>query len=214
MAAHVRPAPLSHSSLPKLPQKHVTPLGRIVFGALCSPRENPNSGEVEWNLGFVLPVAESESILEAIEQALATKRAADPRFPAASDKLKMPYRMSTKKLEDGSREDDPDNLLFNFKRKAQYRTKTGDTETRTRPALYDSRGMVVTETVSNIPGGSTGKVVFEVYVYDMPGSKGVQLQLHGFQIAELKTNQVELQPIEGGWISEEADPIAAALAAS
>ena len=189
-------------------------MGRIAFGALCSPRENPNSGQVEWNLGFVLSVDESAPLLEAIEQALAEKRATDPRFPASNDKLKMPYRMSTKKLEDGSREDDPDNLLWNFKRKAQYRTKTGETETRTRPALYDSRGMIVTDTLSNVPGGTTGKVVYEIYCYDMPGTKGVQLQLHGFQIAELKTNQVELQPIEGGWISEDADPIAAALAAS
>lgn len=151
--------------------------------------------------------------MEIIEQALAVKRASDPRFPATNEKLKMPYRMSTKKLEDGTKEDDPENLLWNFKRKAKYRSKTGDTETRPRPQLYDSRGMIVTEAVSNVPGGSLGKVIFEPYVYDMAGSKGVQLQLHGFQISELKTMEVELQPIEGGWVSEEADPIAAALAA-
>lgn len=194
--------------------KHVTPLGTIVFGALCDPRENPNSGKIEWNLGFVLSLADSEPLMEAIEQALADKRAHDARFPATNDKLKMPYRMSTKKLEDGSREDDPDNLLWNFKRMAQYRTKTGDTKNNTRPSIYDSRGMVVTESVNSIPGGTTGKAVYEVYCYDMPGTKGVQLQLIGFQIAQMKTTQVELQPIEGGWISEEADPIAAALAAS
>ena len=193
--------------------KHVTPLGTIVFGAVVNPRENPNSGQIEWNLGFVVPLDKSDSILAVIEQALTEKRAADPRFPETNEKLRLPYRPSMKKLEDGSKEEDPENLLFSFKRKAQYRTKSGDVRNNTRPAIYDSRGMVVTESVANIPGGTTGKAVYEVFVYDMPGSKGVQLQLVGFQIAEMKTMEVELQPIEGGWISEEADPIAAALAA-
>lgn len=196
-----------------MPQSLVTPLGTIVFGSICDPRENPNSGRVEWNMGFVVPLTQCDSIMEAIEQALADKRAADPRFPAKNDGLRMPFRPSMKKLEDGTKEDDPDNILFSFKRNAEYKTKTGETKTNSRPAIYDSRGMVVTDLVSVIPGGSTGKVVYQVYVYDMPGSKGVQLQLSGFQIAELKTNQVELQPIEGGWVSEEVDPIAAALAA-
>lgn len=209
---HVSPAfnrPLTVTNL----ANHVTPLGTIVFGSIVDPRENPNSGKFEWNMGFVVPLADAGSIMEAIEQALIDERARNPRFPATNEKLLLPYRPSMKKLDDGTKEDDPDNLLFSLKRNAQYKTKTGEVRTNSRPAIYDSRGMVVTESVRSIPGGTTGKAVYECYVYDMPGSKGVQLQLRGFQIYEMKANQVELAPIEGGWVSEDADPIAAALAA-
>jgi hypothetical protein len=192
---------------------HVSPLGTIVFGNIVDPRENPNSGRIEWNIGVVIPLSDAESLLKIIESALAEKRALDTRFPTSNDKLHMPYRMSQKKLEDGSKEDDPDNLLFTFKRNARYQTRGGETKTNPRPSLYDSLGRIVTETVHVVPGGTTGKVIFEPFVYDMPGSKGVQFQLRGFQIAEMKKQEFELQPIEGGWVSEEEDPIAAALAA-
>lgn len=193
----------------------VTPLGAFVFGTLVEPRENPNSGKLEWNMGFVVPLNESEKLMALIEDALADFRQRNPKFPATNDKLHLPFRPSMKKDETGERVEDPDNLLFSFKRNAHKRSKTGETSNNTPPSLYDSLGRNVTGTIDRVPTGSTGKVVFDVYVYDMPGAKGVSFQLVGFQIAQMKEQAVELPPIEGGWVPDdtEVDSIAAALAA-
>ena len=185
----------------------------MVFGSLVDPRENPNSGKPEWNLGFVVSVSDAETIFQAIEQALEEKRSRDLRFPKGNEGLKMPYRPSEKKDETGQKVVDPENLLFSFKRNAQVTTKTGEIKNTTPPSLYDSAGKIVTGTIGGIRGGTTGKVVYEVYVYDRAGSKGVSLQIVGFQIAQLAKDTIELAPIEGGWVSEELDPIAAALMA-
>ncbi len=192
----------------------VTPVGTIVFGSIIEARENPNSGKVEWNLGLVIGVQESEVILDAIEQALAAKRAADPRFPATNDKLRFPYRISEKKDDDGIKQPDPDFLLWSIKRNSTYKTKTGEVAKQSPPALYDSLGRLVTGTIERIPPRSTGKAVYDIYIYDMPAMKGVSLQLKGFQIAELRQDDAQLTPIEGGWVPEgnELDSIAAALA--
>ena len=192
----------------------VTPIGTIVFGSIIEARENPNSGKVEWNLGLVLSNEDSETILEAIEQALAAKRTADPRFPATNEKLKFPYRMSEKKNEEGVKEPDPDNMLWSFKRNSTYKTKTGEQAKQAPPSLYDSLGRVVTGTIERIPPRSTGKVVYDIYVYDMPAMKGVSLQVKGFQVAELRQDEAQLAPIEGGWVADESelDSITAALA--
>lgn len=191
----------------------VTPIGAMVFGNVVEPRENPNSGKVEWNLGFVLSLEDSDSIIQNIQAAVAAKRAANPKFPATDDKLRFPYKPSMKRNEEGELEPDPENLLWNFKRNTTYQTKTGEQKTNTPPALYDSLGRIVTGTIPRVPAGTTGKVVYDIYVYDMPGSKGVSLQIKGFQVAELKKTEEELPPIEGGWVPEEIDSIAAALAA-
>lgn len=192
--------------------KFVSPIGAMVFGSIVEPRENPNSGKVEWNLGFVLSLEDSNSIMENIATAVAAKRAANPKFPQTDDKLKFPYRPSQRRNEEGEKEMDPDNLLWNFKRNATYQTKTGEIKQNNPPALYDSLGRLVTGTIDRVPSGTTGKVVYDIYVYDMPGAKGVSLQIVGFQIAEMKKIETDLAPIEGGWVPDEIDDIAAALA--
>jgi hypothetical protein len=193
--------------------KFVSPIGAMVFGSIVEPRENPNSGKVEWNLGFVLGLEESNTIMENIATAVAAKRAANPKFPQTDDKLKFPYRPSIRRNEEGEKEPDPDSLLWNFKRNATYQTKTGEIKQNNPPALYDSLGRLVTGTIDRVPSGTTGKVVYDIYVYDMPGAKGVSLQIVGFQIAEMKKIETDLAPIEGGWVPDEIDDIAAALAA-
>lgn len=190
-----------------------TPIGTLVFGTLTDPRENPNNGKLEWNAGFVLPTAECEGLLGVIEDALTDMRSRKSTFPATNDKLHFPYRLSNKRLENGEREEDPDKLLWNFKRNAERRSKTGETTKNTPPNLYDANGKVVTGTVPRVPSGSTGRFVYDVYVYDMPGMKGVSFQIKGFQIAQLKEISLDLPPIEGGWVPDdtEVDAIASVL---
>ena len=139
-----------------------TKIGTMVFGNIVEPRENPNSGKVEWNLGFVLSLEDSNSIMENIATALAAKRAANPKFPQTDDKLKFTYRPSQRRNEEGEKELDPDNLLWNFKRNATYQAKTGEIKQNTPPTLYDSLGRIVTGSVDRIPSGTTGKVVYDI----------------------------------------------------
>lgn len=194
----------------------VTPVGRLVFGNLVSPRANPNNDQLEYTAGLVLSIEESEGILANIEQALAEHRVKNPLFPPVNDKLYFPYEVSKKKNEAGELIEEPGSLLWKFKLKAQYRDRnTGEWVNKTPPALYDSLGRVVTGKVDRIPGGSEGKVVYDIFVYDQKSSKGVQLQIRGFQIGKLEQRGIELQPIEGGFIAgeDDIDLIGAALAA-
>lgn len=190
----------------------VTQVGRYAFGALTEPRTNPNSQKIEYNCGFVLSEADSEDIFANMEKAIEAKRAADPRFPKDNSALRFPFRESTKKLEDGTKEVVPGEYLWNFKRNAEIQRKTGELVRNNPPAIYDSLGRIVTGQVERFASGTTGKVVYDVYVYNMAGSKGVSLQLVGFQIAELKRGEVALSAIEGGWVSETEDDFAAVLA--
>jgi hypothetical protein len=190
----------------------VTSVGRYAFGALLEPRTNPNSSKLEYNVGFVLSEQDSEDIFAQMEKALEAKRAGDPRFPKDNSALRFPFRESTKKLEDGTKEVVPGEYLWNFKRNAEIQRKTGEMARNTPPVIYDSLGRIVTAQISRFASGTTGKVVYDVYVYNMAGSKGVSLQLVGFQIAELKRDEVALPTIEGGWVADADEDFAAVLA--
>jgi len=193
--------------------KHVSPIGKYVFGALIEPRTNA-FGISQWTVGLVLQEDEAQPLFTLIEEALEAKRVGNPRFPATNEGLKMPFFPGTKLLPDGTREEIPGEFLFKFARKLERKTKTGEVTRNTPPAIYDSLGRVINGKVDQIGGGSTGKAVFEIYVYDNGGIRGVTLQLLGFQIAELKTRELELPPIEGGFVAEQSedDDIAAVLA--
>lgn len=195
---------------------YVTPVGRIAFNSLISPRVNPNSGLMEYGCGFVLSHEDSESILANIERALEEYRVKNPKFPATNEKLIFPYEPSMRKKEDGTKEPELGLLLWKFKTKAQYKDKnTGELVNRTPPAIYDSLGRVVTGRIDRIPTNSEGKMVYEIYVYDMQANKGVQLQIRGCQVSKLEKSGPELTPIEGGWTPDEdsIDVIGAVLAA-
>lgn len=197
--------------------RFVTPIGRIAFGALTTPRVNDNNGKTEWHLGLVLKEEECEEIFANIETALAEQRQRDLRFPKDNSRLNMPYQPSmTKDEQTGEKVPVDGELLFKFKRNAVRTLRTGETERMDPPKIYDSTGRVVNPaTIGRIGGGTTGKAVYELYVYNMTAAKGVQMQLIGFQICELKQpDEVQLDPIEGGWIAEEseADEIAGLLA--
>lgn len=193
--------------------KNLSNVGRFAFGALLEPR--PNSfGAMEWALGFVISEDAAMPMFDVIESALQQKRAEQPRFPKTNDGLRMPFRVSEKKMEDGTKQVVPGEYLFKFSRKLERKMKTGETSRNTPPAIYDSLGRVINGKINRIGGGTTGKVVYDVFVYDSPAAKGVAFQLVGFQIAELKTSELELPPIEGGFVAEqtEDDDIAAVLA--
>jgi hypothetical protein len=193
--------------------KHLTNVGKYVFGSIVEPRTNA-FGVSQWSVGLVLQEADAQPLFELIEQYLEEKRVGNARFPKTNDGLKMPFFPSTKLLPDGTKEEVPGEFLFKFVRKFERKNKSGELTRNTPPAIYDSLGRVINGKVDRISSGSTGKAVFEVYVYDNAGVRGVTFQLLGFQIAELKVQELELPPIEGGFVAEqtEDDDIAAVLA--
>lgn len=197
-------------------QKATKAIGRIAFGSIIEPRLNESSGKTEWALGWVIEEAEAQDIFDAIEQGLTEMRQRDPRFPKDNSKLYMPFSQSMKKDESGEKVPVDGELLFKFKRNAHRTLRTGDQQPNTAPMLYDSTGRLVDpKTIGRVAGGSTGRPIYEVYVYSMPAAKGVQLQLVGFQVDKLQQEEtIALPPIEGGWVAEqsEADEIAELLA--
>jgi hypothetical protein len=197
--------------------KEATPIGRIAYSSLITPRLNENNGKNEYSLGFVLKEEDCEEIFAKIEKVLEETRQRDPRFPKDNSKLNMPYKPSmTKDEQTGEKVPVEGELLFNFKRNATRTLRTGEVVRNDPPMIYDSTGRLVDpNSIGRIGSGTTGKAVYEFYVYNMAAAKGVQMQLVGFQISELKRpEEIQLAPIEGGWVAEEseADEIAGLLA--
>jgi hypothetical protein len=179
-------------------QKRITPVGRFVYGALIEPRTT-DFGKTEWLAAVVLSEADSEPLFAAIEEVLAAKRADNSKFPADNSKLRMPFRPSEKKNEAGEKELVEGEFLWTFTRRLERKGREGETVRNTPPVIYDSLGNVITGKLNMIGGGTMGKAVYEMYVYDAPANKGVSLQLVGFQISELSVApEQKLDPIEGG----------------
>lgn len=197
--------------------RHATKaIGRIAFGSVVEPRVNDTSGKTEYSIGWVASEDETQDILSIIELSLEEERKRNSYFPKSNEKLHFGFTQSMKKDESGEKVPDEGMLLFKFKRNAHRTLKTGEQTLNTPPHIYDATGRLVdSKTIGQIGAGSTGRVIFETYVYDMKAAKGVQLQLVGFQIEKIRQEEaIELPPIEGGWVAEqsEADALAQMLA--
>lgn len=179
----------------------LTPIGRIVWGSLVEPRENQANGEMEWSLGLVCSEVECEAIFEAIESALSEARAKDLKFPRDNSKLYLPFQPAMKKGEDGELEPDEGFVTLKFKRKRMIR-KRGASEKamNTPPRIYDSTGKFVE--LPDVPRGSKGKAVFDMYTYNTATTKGLSFGLRGFQVVELFERDDSIPAVEGGWRAE------------
>ena len=179
----------------------LTPIGRIVWGSLVEPRENQANGEMEWALGLVCSEEECQPIFEAIESALSEARAKDLKFPRDNSKLYLPFQPAMKKGEDGELEPEEGCVTLKFKRKRMIR-KRGASEktTNTPPRIYDSDGKFVE--LPDVPRGSRGKAVFDMYTYNTATTKGLSFGLRGFQVVELFEREDSIPAVEGGWRAE------------
>ncbi len=188
----------------------LTPIGVYVWGHLIEPGENKNSGELEWNIGIVCPEDECQPIFTRVEEVLAEARRRDPLFPKDNSKLLLPFSPALKKNEAGELEPNEGFVTLKMKRKRMIKRRdAGERTVNTPPRIYDSEGKSVV--VPQIPRGSKGKAVFDVFAYNMKASKGVSFGLKGFQIVELVTMDDTLPPVEGGWRAEsELDQLLAA----
>jgi hypothetical protein len=187
--------------------KHVTSIARVAFNSIINPRTS-DFGKTSWDVGVVLTEKDSQSIFQAIEDEVTRYRdtnAKGKELPS-NDKLKMPWRQSVRQNEDGEKVPVEGEFLWVFKRPVSYPDRRNGGEMKnTPPLIYDSMGKIV-DGLQEVPNQTTGKVVYEVGIYNRMGNSGVTLRLVGFQIAEMGAGSgVDLTPIEGGTFVAEED---------
>ena len=177
-----------------------TDVQEVAFAYLSEPRENL-SGALEWNIGLNVPNESLSQFMDACDNEIADKQKAG-RFPKPTpDGWNTPWKDSYKKEEDGSKTLVDTHKLVMFKRKVERKMR-GETVRNNPPVIFDSLGQKVPNP-PRLGSGSKVKVIYQPYAYDT-AVKGVQFQLMGLQIVELKAPPSELSvaPVEGGWQAE------------
>ena len=177
-----------------------TDVQEVAFAYLTEPRENL-SGALEWNIGLNVPNESLDQFMTACDEEIISKQKAG-KFPKPTpDGWNTPWKDSYKKEEDGSKTLVDTHKLVIFKRKVERKMR-GEIVRNNPPIIFDSLGQKVPNP-PRIGSGSKVKVIYQPYAYDT-AVKGVQFQLMGLQIVELKAPPSELAvaPVEGGWQAE------------
>ena len=178
-----------------------TDIQEVAFAYLNEPRENLGRS-LEWTVGLNVPNKDVEQFLAACDAEIADKQKVG-RFPKPTPTgLKTPIKDSYKKEEDGTKTLVDTHKLVVFKRKVERKLR-GEIVRNNPPLVFDSLG----QKVPNPPrfgGGSKVKVIYQPYAYDTASMVGVQFQLMGLQIVELKlaASEIVMAPVEGGWQAE------------
>ena len=175
--------------------------GRMCFGSLVEPRVTDYGSE--WSCAIELTNEEAQPLVEAMMAAVDDAAARDPKWKPGKEYL--PYGVAKDKQEDGTLVDNPDKMLFRFKRKTEKKYR-GELTKQDPPILWDSLGRVVNGQVKEVGWGSIIKVQFEFYPYNM-GNCGIATELQGIQIIELKERELAPPPVEGGWVVDSEDEV-------
>lgn len=189
-----------------------SPIGTLAFGNLTNA-EPDLSDRMVWQGSMRFPNEAIGPLADAIDEAVAEYRKADPSFPEDVTKLQLPIKPAQDKdpeNPDGDRIESKTETIVKFVRKLEWKEKkTGKVHQRSAPTIYDAAGTVCNETVGEVGWGSTGRMYFKAIAYDFKGKKGVSFALEGFQIKELKTKDagVTAAPIEGGWIAPPSNEV-------
>ena len=177
-----------------------TTVQEIAFAYVTEPRENL-SGNYEWTVGLNVPNEDLSQFMDAFDEEIKDKQK-QGRFPKPTpDGLNTPWKNSYKKEDDGTKTLVDTHKLVVFKRKVERKVR-GEIVRNNPPIIFDSLGQKVPNP-PQLGGGSKVKVIYQPYAYDT-AVKGVQFQLMGLQIVELKAPPTEMSvaPVEGGWQAE------------
>lgn len=170
---------------------HTTPKGISVYPKLIEP-------DTKFNKDGVYSVRvkfskEDEDALIAELTALANEAYAAERKEKKKKTLKRaenPWKPEVEKVYDDEgtviEENETGFMLFNFKLKAQVKSKTGKI-IHMKPRLYDAKGVYIGNVEGlSIGGGSEIKVAFTVrpFMTDTIGF-GISLQIQGVQVIKL-----------------------------
>lgn len=177
-----------------------TDVQEVAFAFVTEPRENL-SGALEWNVGLNVPNESLQQFMDAFDAEIADKQKAG-KFPKPTPgNLNTPWKDSYKKDEDGTKILVDTHKLVIFKRKVERKVR-GELTRNNPPTIFDSLGQRVPNP-PRVGSGSKVKVIYQPYAYDT-AVKGVQFQLMGLQIVELKAvaSEIVMAPVEGGWQAE------------
>ena len=187
---------------------------RVAFGSLKEPEENL-SRQLEWHLSVEMEEADFKSIEENIANEMEEKMRMG-KFPAEKrGKMYMPFKPATMKDPNGGdkRVVKEGFVLVSFKRKHQIMVR-GQSKIQAPPTIWDGSGLNITN-LPNCPEPGNGSIVvvrYQPYAYDNV-QVGVQLQLIGVQIVELKEYKDEpMEAIDGAFrVEETQDSISSLL---
>ena len=177
-----------------------TDVQEVAFAFVTEPRENL-SGALEWNVGLNVPNESLQQFMDAFDAEIADKQKAG-KFPKPTPgNLNTPWKDSYKKDEDGTKTLVDTHKLVIFKRRVERKMR-GEIVRNNPPIIFDSLGQKVPNP-PRVGSGSKVKVIYQPYAYDT-AVKGVQFQLMGLQIVELKAaaSEITMAPVEGGWQAE------------
>lgn len=197
-------------------QQITTPIGIAVYPWLNKP-DTKFKEEGEYRISMVLGQDESEPLRAIADKAFADNIAAvkkeliDKGEGAKAKQLKsgaLPYAAQVDK-ETG---DETGNYVFKFSMKAQFTSKKTGMVEKMAPALFDSQGKPMTDTIY---GGSKVRISAAINPwYTAALGAGVSFRLRGVQIIELVTSSggdassMGFGAIEDGYVAK-ADPLGA-----
>ena len=170
--------------------QRVSPLGRYAFGSVIDVTKNLND-EDEWLLWLELSVEQSEPLIQLVEDEI--KLGYDEFGKGWGDKAKLnkPYKQATMPDPEGGskRVENPDALIWVFKRKGQYMDhKTRTMKPKTPPVIVDSDGIPVKMDDRPAVGyGSTVKALFHSDHYQWKGSKGIAISACGLNLSAMQS---------------------------
>jgi len=147
--------------------KGVTPAGIAIWPKLLEPDTKFDEAGV-FSLKLKLTEEEAAPLIEKIEKV--AKDAYEEAVADATPKNRAKLQMARPSYEPEYDEDGnaTDNVIFGFKMKASgINRKTGKAWTR-KPALFDSKGMPITQPPYEIWSGSVVRVAFELIPYNSP----------------------------------------------
>jgi len=181
-----------------------TGTGSLAWAAVVDPSEDTFSDKMTWNCGLVIGEEDLPAFLETLEKEIENrqKEGTFPKEMPVGEKMKWPYKPSFKKDEDGQKVAEEGKFVLSFKRNTTRKMR-GEIINNSAPQILDSTGQLVVGTKPNPGPGSLVRVIYRPYAYDTKSFSGVQLQLLGVQIVELKErDSLQVEAVDGGWVAE------------
>ena len=118
------------------------PVGLFVCGDPINGAENQHSGELEWFSMMKFTKADAKPLMDAIQDTHQEALKSKPGWPTKVSELDhTPMKQDKVKGEDGNDTVNPDNVVFNFKRKGVFKNKrTKESIPNSPPRFFDSKG--------------------------------------------------------------------------
>ena len=181
-----------------------TPTGSLAWAALIEPSQDTFSDKMTWNCGLVVTEENLPLFCESLEKEIESKQKEGkfPKVTPVGDQMKYPFKPSFKKDEDGMKVPEEGKFVISFKRNTVRKIR-GEEVNNSAPQILDSTGQLVVGQKPNIGSGSLVRVIYRPYAYSTKSFSGVQAQLLGVQIVELKErDSIQVEAVDGGWVAE------------